>query len=75
MKTKGRKNAELADYLGISSQVLGNKFYKNRFSVDDLIKTAEFLDVELAFIGDNVRIALDASDIKAPAGAGDTPQD
>ena len=65
LKTKGKSHAELATYLGISTQVLGNKFYKDRFSVDDLIKTADFLGVELAFIVDGCpSVYLDTSDIK-----------
>jgi transcriptional regulator with XRE-family HTH domain len=65
LKTKGKSHADFAAHLGISTAVLGNKFYKDRFSVDDLIRTAEFLDCELAFIVDGrPSVYLGADDLK-----------
>lgn len=55
----------LANTLGISKQALSNKFYRDSFSADDLIKTAEYLGCDLAFIIDDTqRVVLDKTDIK-----------
>ena len=65
LKMKGKNNAGLAEYFGISTQALSNKFYRDSFSAVDLIKTAAFLDCDLAFIVDErQKIVLDESDIK-----------
>lgn len=47
---KGKKNKELAEYMGITAQSLQNKFNRGSFSADDLIKIAAFADVDLAFV-------------------------
>jgi len=55
----------LANTLGISKQALSNKFYRDSFSADDLIKTAEYLGCDLAFIIDDTqRVVLDKTDVK-----------
>lgn len=55
----------LANALGISKQALSNKFYRDSFSGEDLIKIAEYLGCDLAFIIDDTqRIILDKTDIK-----------
>jgi len=55
----------LANTLGISKQALSNKFYRDSFSADDLIKTAEYLGCDLAFIIDYTqRVVLDKTDVK-----------
>ena len=42
-----------------------NKFYRDSFSAEDLIKIADFLGCGLAFIIDDAqRVVLDKSDIK-----------
>jgi len=62
---KGRKNIELAKYLGISPQSMQNKLNRGSFSAEDLIKISDFLDCTLAFEIDNTqKIILDASDIR-----------
>lgn len=47
MTMKGKKNSELAEYLGITSQSLSNKFNRGSFSAEDLIKIAEFTESKL----------------------------
>ena len=62
---KGKDHAGLADHLGISYQALSNKFYRNSFSADDLIKISAYLECELAFVVDSSqRITLTDDDLK-----------
>ena len=62
---KRQNNAELAAHLGITKQSLLNKYSRDSFTAADLIKTAEFLCCELAFIIDErQKIVLDSSDIR-----------
>lgn len=64
LKMRGKGNAELAEGLGISTQALSNKLYRGSFSASDLIRVANCLDCELAFIlNDKQKITLDAADI------------
>ena len=66
LKLKGKENAELATHLGISTQALSNKLYRDSFSAADLIRIAAFLDCTLAFVIDDVqKIVLDETDLKA----------
>ncbi|MFR1518870.1 MAG: helix-turn-helix domain-containing protein [Clostridia bacterium] len=66
LKLKGKENAALAGHLGISTQALSNKFYRDSFSAADLIRIAAFLDCNLAFVIDEAqKIVLDESDLKA----------
>ncbi len=66
LKLKGKENADLARHLGISTQALSNKFYRDSFSAADLIRIAAFLDCNLAFVIDEAqKIVLDESDLKA----------
>jgi transcriptional regulator with XRE-family HTH domain len=58
LKLKGKNNQGLADYLGISSQALSNKFYRDSYSGEDLIKIANFLECELVFITGETKISL-----------------
>jgi transcriptional regulator with XRE-family HTH domain len=58
LKLKGRNNKGLAEYLGISEQALSNKFYRDSYSGEDLIKVATYLECELAFITGDTKIAL-----------------
>lgn len=55
---KGKTMTELAQYLGMSRQALSNKFYRDSFSGDDLLKIANFLDCKLAFIDEYNKIFL-----------------
>lgn len=47
MTMKGKKNSDLAEYLGITSQSLSNKFNRGSFSAEDLIKIAKFTESKL----------------------------
>lgn len=65
LSIKGKKNIELAAYLGISPQSLQNKFNRGSFSAEDLIRISDFLDCMLAFeVNDTQKIILDKSDIR-----------
>lgn len=69
LNLKGKDHAGLAAHFGISSQALSNKFYRDSFSAEDLIKVAEYVGVPLAFIVDeNMQIVLDAEDLKHKKG-------
>ena len=50
--------------MGMSRQSLSNKFYRDSFSADDLIKVTDFLRGELALTVDDVKILLDESDLR-----------
>lgn len=58
IKLKGKSLADLADHLGMSRQALSNKFYRDSFSGEDLLKIASFLDCKLAFIDESNKILL-----------------
>lgn len=60
----GKKNVELAEYLGIFPQSLQNKFNRGSFSADDLIKIAEFTGAELSIQLGEDKIVLDSSCIR-----------
>lgn len=65
LNLSGKDHAGLAKYLGISSQALSNKFYRDSFSAADLIKIADFTGCPLAFVSnDGNKISFDISDIK-----------
>lgn len=62
---RGKKQVDLAEYLGMNRQSLNNKFNRGSFSSKDLVKIADFLDCELVFIvNDNQRISLDVNDVE-----------
>jgi hypothetical protein len=55
----------LAAYLGIANQSMRNKFNRNSFSADDLIRTAEFCGAELSFkLKKKQMVILSAEDLK-----------
>ena len=65
LQIRGKKKNELAEYLGMNSQSLSNKFSRDSFSAEDLIKISNFLNCSLTFeIDDKQKIILDMSDIK-----------
>jgi transcriptional regulator with XRE-family HTH domain len=66
LKLKGRKTTDLAKYLGLSSShALSNKFARGSFTAEDLIKIADFLGCEIAFIfDDHQKFRLDMGDIR-----------
>lgn len=64
LNLQGKTNKGLAEYLGISDQALSNKFYRDSYSGEDLIKIAVYLECELAFITGSTKISLSADDLK-----------
>ena len=64
LKLEGKKIEELATMLGISKQSMSNKFYRDSFSAEDLIKIADFLGYSLTLVGSKHNIAFDMEDIK-----------
>jgi len=65
LNIKSKKIYELAEYFEMSPQVMRNKLNKDSFSSNDLIKVAEFLDCNLAFIiNDTQKIYLEKTDLK-----------
>ena len=63
---KGKKIYELAEYFNISAQAMSNKFNRDSFSAEDLIKIADFSNCKLALIiDDDQKIIFDLNDIKA----------
>ena len=65
MKEQGKSRSDIAEALKISEAAVSNKFYRDSFSAEDLIKIADCLGFEHAFINDNQKIIFDLSDIKA----------
>lgn len=47
MKTKGVSNKELAEFLNISPQSLSNKFYRDSYSISELVRILNYLDCDL----------------------------
>lgn len=65
LSIKGKKNIDLAEYLGISPQSMQNKLSRGSFSAEDLIKIADFLECRLEFnIDGNQKIVLGMDDIR-----------
>ena len=64
LKLNGIEIRELADFLNISRQSMSNKFHRESFSAQELIKIADFLGYSLTFVGDKQNIYFDMDDIK-----------
>ena len=65
MVVRGKKNKDLAQYLGITDQSLSNKFNRGSFSSEDLIKIADFTGAALALeFNDGNKIAFSLDDIR-----------
>lgn len=62
VKDNGYMMSELAEYLGLSRQSLSNKFKRESFSAEDLIKIATFLGGELVISCDKGRFATFAQE-------------
>lgn len=59
-----KDHAGLADCFGISKQALSNKFYRDTFTAQELIKAAEFCGCELVINAPNGNIVkFEPSDI------------
>ena len=70
MRDVGKSRADIAESLKISEAAVSNKFYRDSFSAEDLIKIADCLGYNLALINDTKQVIFDISDIKADAKAG-----
>ena len=65
MKNKGVTNIQLANHLNMSQQSLSNKFYRDSFSVQDLIEILDFLECKLVIVPKpNIEIVLSLDDVK-----------
>lgn len=65
MKNKGVTNIQLANHLNMSPQSLSNKFYRDSFSVQDLIEILDFLECKLIIVPKpNIEIVLSLDDVK-----------
>lgn len=65
MVVRGKKNRDLAKYLGITDQSLSNKLNRGSFSAEDLIKIADFTGATLTLeFDDGNKIAFSLDDIR-----------
>ena len=64
IKSNGKKGYEVAEYLGITDQAFRNKLNRDSFFAEDLIKIADCLGLELAFMGESQKTILDIKDIQ-----------
>ena len=55
-KTKKVTQLEMAEALGISKQNFSNKVQRNTFSPDELVKIADMLGMEIAFIDKDAEV-------------------
>ena len=58
----GKKQVDLAQYFGMTRQVMNNKLSRESWSAADLIKVADFCDCKIAFIcpdGQRIYLSLD----------------
>ena len=66
LSIKGKKNIELAEYLGMTPQSLQNKLSRGSFSAEDLIKIADFAGASLAFeVNDHQKILFESTDARS----------
>lgn len=49
LKLGNKKQIELAEYMGMTKQTLGNKFSRDSWTASDLIKVAELTGSKIAF--------------------------
>ena len=65
MAVSGKENKDLAQYLGITKQDLSNKFNRGSYSVEDLIKIADFTGATLNLeFEDRTKITFSLGDIR-----------
>ena len=63
MGEKGKKRDDVAVALKISNQAVSNKFNRDSFSAEDLIKIADCLGVSLALVDNGKILEFDLNDI------------
>lgn len=61
LKIKNVSQVELAEKLGMSKQNINNKFKRNTFSPDELVKIADILGMQLAFVEGKEKYIIEAS--------------
>mgnify|MGYP005822692173 FL=1 len=65
LSLSGKDHAGLASRMGISSQALSNKFYRDSFSAADLVKVADYCEIDLCFMSkDGNKVVVDTNDLK-----------
>lgn len=64
MGEKNKRREDIANVLKISNQAVSNKFNRDSFSAEDLIKIANCLGVSLALVDNNKTVSFDLDDIK-----------
>lgn len=62
LKVKQVSQVELAEKLGMSKQNINNKFKRNTFSPDELVKIAEILGMQLAFVEGKEKYIINGSE-------------
>lgn len=62
LKLKKVSQVELAEKLGTSKQNINNKFKRNTFSPEELVKIAEILGMQLAFVDGKEKYIIESSD-------------
>ena len=65
MRDVGKSRSDIAEILKISEAAVSNKFYRDSFSADDLIKIADCLGYKLMLANDEKQIVFEISDIKS----------
>lgn len=61
LSLSGKKQMELAEYFGMSKQVMSNKMARDSWSAKDLARVAEFTGCKIGFIlPDGQHIFVDA---------------
>jgi len=63
MGEKNRKREDIANILKISVQAVSNKFNRDSFSAEDLIKIANCLDCDLTLSDKTNKVIFDMNDI------------
>lgn len=61
--SNGKTQIELAKYMNISEQAIRNKFSRDSFSADDLIKISEFINCKLSMFNDDSSITFTNDDV------------
>lgn len=64
MGEKNKKRDDIATILKISNQAVSNKFNRDSFSAEDLIKIADCLGVSLALVDNTKTVVFDLDDVR-----------
>lgn len=58
-----KTQVDLAKYMNVSEQAIRNKFSRDSFSADDLIKISDFVGCKLSINNDDLSITFNNDDI------------